>query len=67
MLIKQETSNKLFPQAYIAESTASYQSQKNNHLSIWMIIGLVVLILGIFSFFQTDLIKEAAKLSEVIR
>jgi hypothetical protein len=67
MSIKQKQSNKLFPQAYITESTTSYERQKNNHLFIWMIIGLIVLILGIFSFFQTDLIKEAAKLSEVIR
>jgi len=67
MLAKQKTSNKLFPRAYIAESTMHYQKPKNKYLLIWIIIGLIALILCMFSFFQTDLIKEASKLSEVIR
>jgi len=67
MLTKQKTSDKLFPQAYITESTTIYQLPKSNRLFVWIIIGLVGLIMGMFSFFQSDLIQEAAKLSEVIR
>jgi hypothetical protein len=67
MLTNQTTTNKLFPRAYIAENTTSDQRPKNSYLLIWIIIGLVAIIAGLFSFFQADLIKEAAKLSEVIR
>ena len=67
MLAKQKILNKLFPRAYIAESTMHYQKPKNNYFLIWIIIGLMALIICMFSFFQTDLIKDAAKLSEVIR
>jgi hypothetical protein len=67
MFANQKKSEKLFPRAYFSESTTRDIRPKNSHLLIWIILGLVTFILGMFSFFQTDLIKEAAKLSEVIR
>ena len=67
MLTSQKISSKLFPRAYIAENTAIDQRPKNSYLLLWIIIGLGTIIVGLFSYFQADLIKEAAKLSEVIR
>jgi type VI protein secretion system component VasF len=64
---KQKNSNKLFPRAYFDESTTRYQRPKNNRLFIWIIFGLIVLMIGLFSFFQSDLIKEATDLSKVVR
>jgi len=67
MLANPNSTNKLFPQAYLTENTTTDKGKKNNHLFIWIIFGLIALIFGMFSIFQTDLINEAAKLSEVIR
>jgi len=67
MRTKPKNSKKLFPRAYFAESITRDQRPKNNLLFIWIIIGLIALIIGLFSFFQSDLIEEATKLSKVIR
>ena len=64
---KSTGSEKMFPHAYLKINEITIQLAKKSQLFIWTILGLAALCTGLFVYFQTNIIDEAAKLSDIIR
>jgi len=60
-------SEKLFPSAYIPTNTNTIEAPKKSRLMLWIIIGIVGVCAGLFSFFQSNLIGEVGQIAKVIR
>jgi hypothetical protein len=66
-LEKKQTHNKLFPQAYIAFNQITFIPLKKSRFMIWVILALLLVCFGLFTWFQSSLIDEASTLGEMIR
>jgi len=58
---------KIFPNAYITVNELTIKITKKNSLFILTFFGLTAILVGLFLYFQTNLINEAEQLSEIIR
>ncbi|MBF0451745.1 MAG: hypothetical protein HQK75_13665 [Candidatus Magnetomorum sp.] len=64
---KKTEHEKLFPRAYIMLNEITVQPLKKSHLMSWLTLFLLALCFGLFAWFQTHLMDEASRLSDIIR